>query len=50
MENTTYYLVFQPGSTLSETFESYQQAWEFSEQHFRDGHGVAIIEQVICHH
>ena len=43
---TPVYLVFQPGSLLNETFDSYQKAWEFAERYFRKGKGIAIIEKV----
>lgn len=46
MENNTYYLVHQPGTNLHEEFETYHEAWEFSELYFKNGHGVAIVEQV----
>jgi len=46
MEKDTRYLVYQPSTTLHRLFDSYQEAWEFAEQHFRDGGGVALIEQV----
>jgi hypothetical protein len=39
------YFVFSPGTNLHEVFESYQEAWEFSEQYFQDGQGVALVEQ-----
>ena len=45
----THYLVHQPGTNLHEEFETYPEAWEFSETHFRNGHGVAIVEQFKKH-
>ena len=45
----THYLVHQPGTNLHEEFETYHEAWEFSESHFRNGHGVAIVEQFKKH-
>jgi hypothetical protein len=45
----THYLVHQPGNGLHEEFETYQEAWEFSELYFTYGHGVAIIEQFKKH-
>ena len=47
MENQTRYLVFQPGTSLHRTFDSYQQAWEFAEEYFNQGNGVALVEQII---
>jgi hypothetical protein len=46
MENNTYYLVFQPGTNLQVTFDSYQAAWEFAESYFQEGGGIAFVEQV----
>ena len=46
MENTTCYLVFQPGTQLNRTFDSYQEAWEFAEAYFNEGNGIALVEQV----
>ena len=48
MENTTRYLVFQPGTTLHRTFDDYQAAWEFAEAYFNEGNGIALVEQVTC--
>ena len=45
----TYYLVHQPGSDLHKEFETYHEAWMFSETHFKNGHGVAIVEQFKKH-
>ena len=46
MEKDTYYLVFQPGTTLHQTFDDYQAAWEFAESYFQEGGGVALVEQI----
>jgi hypothetical protein len=46
MEKDTRYLVYQPHSALYEVFGSYKEAWEFAERYFREGNGVALIEQV----
>ena len=46
MENNDYYLVFQPGTDLHVTFDSYQAAWQFAESYFQEGGGVAFVEQV----
>ena len=46
MENNTLYLVFQPGTNLHVTFDSYQAAWEFAEAYFNEGGGVSLVEQV----
>ena len=43
---TSYYLVFRPGTNLYVTFDNYQAAWEFAESYFRDGGGVALVEQI----
>ena len=46
MENNTCYSVFQPGTNLHVTFDSYQAAWEFAEAYFNEGNGIAFVEQV----
>jgi len=46
MDTTARFLVFLPGSTLHRTFDTYQQAWEFAEFWFREGNGIALIEQI----
>ena len=43
--NQTAFLVFQPGTNLHQVFESYVEAWEYAEQYFQSGHGVALVEQ-----
>ena len=43
---TTRYLVFQPGTNLHVTFDSYQAAWEFAESYFQEGGGIAVVEQI----
>jgi hypothetical protein len=46
VDTTARFLVFLPGSTLHRTFDTYQQAWEFAEFWFREGNGIALIEQI----
>jgi len=46
MKNENRYLVFQPGTTLHQTFDNYQEAWEFAENYFNEGNGIALVEQI----
>ena len=46
MKNTNSYFVFQPGTDLHRTFDSYQEAWEFAEEYFNEGNGIALVEQI----